>query len=103
VEIIPYVEKSKYSKNEVVAPKEEEEEYKLLSMRTTSTATLRLATPLYVTVFKIAICYGLDGPGIHSRCGEIFRTHLDRSWGPPSLLYNGYRLFPRGKAAGAWR
>jgi hypothetical protein len=24
--------------------------------------------------------------------GEIFRTHLDRPWGPPSLLYNGYRV-----------
>jgi len=23
--------------------------------------------------------------------------------GPPSLLYNGYRVFPGGKAAGAWR
>ena len=23
---------------------------------------------------------------------EIFRTHLDRPWGPPSLLYNGYRI-----------
>ena len=34
--------------------------------------------------------------------GEIFRTCPDRSWGPPSLLYNGYRLFPGGKAAGAW-
>jgi len=21
----------------------------------------------------------------------------DRPWGPPSLLYNGYRLFPGGK------
>jgi hypothetical protein len=30
--------------------------------------------------------------------GEIFSTRPDRSWGPPSLLYNGYR----GKAAGAW-
>ena len=29
--------------------------------------------------------------------GEIFRTCPDRSWGPPSLLYNGYRVFPRGK------
>jgi len=33
----------------------------------------------------------------------IFRTRPDQSWGPPSLLYNGYRVFPRGKAAGAWR
>ena len=34
--------------------------------------------------------------------GEIFCTHPDRPWGPPSLLYNGYRVFPRGKAAGVW-
>jgi hypothetical protein len=33
--------------------------------------------------------------------GEIFRTRPDRPWGPPSLLYNGYRFFPGGKAAGA--
>ena len=24
---------------------------------------------------------------------EIFRNHPDRSWGPSSLLYNGYRVF----------
>jgi len=29
--------------------------------------------------------------------GEIFRTRPDRPWGPPSLLYNGYRVFPGGK------
>ena len=29
--------------------------------------------------------------------GEIFRTCPDRPWGPPSLLYKGYRLFPGGK------
>jgi hypothetical protein len=34
--------------------------------------------------------------------GEIFRTRPDRPWGPPSLLYNGYRAFSRGKATGAW-
>ena len=25
--------------------------------------------------------------------GEIFRTRPDRPWGPPTLLYNGYRVF----------
>ena len=29
--------------------------------------------------------------------GEIFRTCPDRPWGPPSFLYNGYRVFPEGK------
>jgi hypothetical protein len=41
---------------------------------------------------------------VESRWGcEIFLTRPDRPWGPPSLLYNGYRVFPGGKAAGAWR
>ena len=29
--------------------------------------------------------------------GEIFRTCPDQPWRPPSLLYNGYRVFPGGK------
>ena len=29
--------------------------------------------------------------------GEIFRTCPDRPLGPPSLLYNGYRVFHGGK------
>jgi hypothetical protein len=33
--------------------------------------------------------------------GEIFCTHPDLPCGPPSLLYNRYRVIPRGKAAGA--
>ena len=28
--------------------------------------------------------------------GDIFRTCQDRPWGPPSFLYNGYRVFPPG-------
>jgi len=52
----------------------------------------------------IATAYGLDGPGIESRWGEIFRTSPDRDSGPPSLLYNGYRFFPRGvRCRRAWR
>ena len=50
----------------------------------------------------IATGYGLDGPGIESWWGEIFRSCPDGPWGPPSLLYNGYGVFPGGKAAGAW-
>jgi hypothetical protein len=34
--------------------------------------------------------------------GEIFHTRPDRPGGPPSLLYNGYRVVSGGKAAGAW-
>ena len=45
---------------------------------------------------SIATDYGLDGPGIESQCGEIFAL-LDWLWGPPSLLYNGYGVFPGGK------
>jgi hypothetical protein len=33
--------------------------------------------------------------------GEIFRRRPDRPWGPPSLLYNGYRVcFPGVKRPG---
>ena len=60
---------------------------------------------LYVLTFSglgsiigIATCYGLDSPGIESLMGARFsRTCPDRPWGPPSLLYNGYRIFPGGK------
>ena len=49
------------------------------------------------SIVGIATCYGLEGLGIESRQGDIFRTYPDRLWGPPSLLYNGYRVFPGGK------
>ena len=49
------------------------------------------------SVVGIATHYWLDGRGIESRWGEIFRTRPDRPWGPPSFLYNGYLVFPGGK------
>jgi hypothetical protein len=49
------------------------------------------------SIVGIATGYGLDSPGIKSRWGEIFHTCPDRPWGPPSLLYDGYRVFPGGK------
>jgi hypothetical protein len=39
----------------------------------------------------------MDGPGSNPDGGEIFHTYPDRPWGPPNLLYNGYRVFPVGK------
>jgi hypothetical protein len=78
----------------------------------------------YTVVYKLAINLLLVsivttyGPGQRSRYsdslragrswnlipvdGELFRTRPDRPWGPPILLYNEYRVFPGGKAAGAW-
>ena len=45
------------------------------------------------SVVGIVTGYGLDDPGLESRWGEIFHICQDRPWGPPSLLYNGYRVF----------
>ena len=53
------------------------------------------------SVVVTVTCYGLDSPGIKSGQEEIFRTHPDWPWGPPSLLYNGYWLpFPGVKQPG---
>jgi hypothetical protein len=40
--------------------------------------------------------------GKNTRGGEIFRTRPYQPWGPPTFLYNGYRVSRGGKAAGAW-
>jgi hypothetical protein len=47
------------------------------------------------SVVGSATGYGLDGPGNESWWGggEIFRTCPDQTWGLPSLVYNGYRVF----------
>jgi len=47
--------------------------------------------------------YGLDGPESNPGGSEVFRICLDGLWGTPNLVYNGYRVFPGGKAAWAWR
>ena len=55
------------------------------------------------SVVGIATGYGLDDPGIESRWRRDFPHLSNRPWGPPSLLYSGYRIFPGGKAIGEWR
>jgi len=51
------------------------------------------------SVYRLAT--GWTVRGSNTGGGEIFRSCPDRPWGSPSLLYNGYRVFPGGKAAGA--
>ena len=51
----------------------------------------------------IATRYKLDGPEIECRWGRGFPHPPIEFLGPPSFLYNGYRVISRGKAAGAWR
>jgi hypothetical protein len=50
---------------------------------------------------SFGIATGLTVRGSNPGGGEIFRTRPDRPWSPPSLLYNGYQVFPGGKADGA--
>ena len=49
------------------------------------------------SVVGIVTATGWTVRGTNPGGGEIFRTCPDRSWGPPSLLYNGYRVFTGGK------
>ena len=53
--------------------------------------------PTWNNKLMYIVHHGLDGPGIESRWGRNFCALPDRPWGPPSLLYNGYRVFPGGK------
>jgi hypothetical protein len=51
----------------------------------------------------IATDYGGTVRGSDPCGGKIFRTRPDRPWGTPNFLYDGYRIFPGDKEAGAWR
>jgi len=55
-------------------------------------------------VVGIATRYGLDGPGIESRMGAKFSSHVQTGrGGPPSHLYNGHQVISGSKAAESWR
>ena len=45
----------------------------------------------------------INSLGIESGWVEVFHTCPEQPWGLPSLPYNGYQVFPWGKAAGTWR
>jgi hypothetical protein len=54
-----------------------------------------LVGPVAQSVVQLAM--GWEVRGSNPGGGEIFCTCPDRPWGPPSLLYNGYRVFRGGK------
>jgi hypothetical protein len=66
---------------------------------------MHLDLQTYFQVYMLLLMEGLTTGwtvrGSNPGGGEIFRTCPDRPWGPPNLLYNGYRVFPGGKAAEA--
>jgi hypothetical protein len=49
------------------------------------------------SVVGIELATGWTVRGSNYGGGKIFRTCPERPWGQPSLLYNGYRVFPGGK------
>jgi hypothetical protein len=54
-----------------------------------------MAGPVAQSVWLLAPGGTVGGPNRGG--GQIFRTCPDRPWGPPSLLYNGYQVFPGRK------
>jgi hypothetical protein len=54
------------------------------------------------SVIGIATHCKLDGPWIKTQSGEIFHTHPQWLEGPPSPLYNAYRIFAQKKAVRVW-
>jgi len=45
----------------------------------------------------------MDGPEIEFQLGQFFPACQDLPWGQSTLLYNGYQVFPGGKATAAFR
>ena len=79
--------------------------YKPVSFLSCSSFVFQNALSCYVgpvaqSVQRLATVWTVRG----SNAGgdEIFRTSPHQPWGPPSLLYNGYRVFPGGKER-SWR
>jgi len=56
--------------------------------------------PLYLYQIHTWLATGWTDRESNPGGGKIFRTCPDRPWGPPSLLYNGYRVFPPGIKSG---
>ena len=56
----------------------------------------------FLSLFLTRLAAGWTVRGSNPGGGRDFPHPSRPTLGPPSLLYNGYRVFPGGKAAGAW-
>jgi hypothetical protein len=65
-------------------------------------AVLLVMKGIWDGIVGIVMHYRLDSLGIESLEGENFPCHPDQPQSPPSLLYNGYQVFTRGKVTGVW-
>jgi len=59
--------------------------------------------PIHAALTRRRLATGWTVRGSNPGENEIFRPSPDRPWGPPSLLYNGFRVIPGDKTAGPWR
>ena len=73
----------------------------LQGSKTCRLQTTRLRYPKLAVLF-VQSCYGLHGPEIESQWRQDFPGSPDWPQGPPSLQYDGYRVFPLGKVVGVW-
>ena len=53
-------------------------------------------------VIGLQLATGWTVRGSNPGGGQTFCTDTNMPWGSPRLLYNGYRVIPGGKVAGAW-
>ena len=75
--------------------------YSALTVRFLVTNCFTSCVGIAQSVLRLAPGWTVRGsnPGMW---GETFRTPPDRFWGPPSILYNGYRDISGSKAEGTW-
>ena len=70
--------------------------------KTKSVTTLITPVVPILRKVKAAIAQSVQRHATDWTVREIFRTRPGQPCGPPSLVYNGYRVFTGGKADGEW-
>jgi hypothetical protein len=92
---------SGYNTKEIIPCRKRGCGWTLCEMEHSCVFTVLIGIGIAQSMYRLATGWTVRGS---NPCGgEIFLTHPDRPWDPPTPLYNWYRVFPGGKAGGAWR